>query len=66
MSLEMSPYHSALALEPPSINRKPILVIMSTQSINRLRPYQREVARAILSSVFGRKGLTFSVVKAAP
>jgi hypothetical protein len=30
-------------------------------SINRLRPYQREVARAILDSVFGKKGLTFSV-----
>ncbi|HEY83435.1 MAG TPA: hypothetical protein G4O01_09170 [Dehalococcoidia bacterium] len=27
----------------------------------RLRPYQREVARAILDSVFGRRGLTFSV-----
>jgi len=27
----------------------------------RLRPYQREVALAILGSVFGKKGLTFSV-----
>ena len=27
----------------------------------RLRPYQREIAIAILDSVFGRKGLTFSV-----
>lgn len=27
----------------------------------RLRPYQREVALAILNSVFGRRGLTFSV-----
>jgi len=26
-----------------------------------LRPYQREVALAILDSIFGRKGLTFSV-----
>ena len=34
---------------------------MSMNGINRLRPYQREVALAILSSVFGRKGLTFSV-----
>jgi len=34
---------------------------MSMNSINKLRPYQREVALAILSSVFGRKGLTFSV-----
>jgi hypothetical protein len=30
-------------------------------SIYKLRPYQREVARAILDSVFGRKGLTFCV-----
>ncbi|MCK5577027.1 MAG: hypothetical protein KAI14_01810, partial [Dehalococcoidales bacterium] len=29
--------------------------------INRLRPYQQEVALAILDSVFNRKGLTFSV-----
>ncbi|MBI4303311.1 MAG: hypothetical protein HY665_03100 [Chloroflexi bacterium] len=29
--------------------------------MNRLRPYQQEVAQAILDSVFGRKGLTFSV-----
>ena len=29
--------------------------------INRLRPYQKEVAIAILESVFGKKGLTFSV-----
>jgi hypothetical protein len=29
--------------------------------INQLRPYQREVAAAILESVFGKKGLTFSV-----
>ena len=29
--------------------------------INKLRPYQREVALAILDSVFGRKGITFSV-----
>ena len=27
----------------------------------RLRPYQREIALAVLDSVFGRKGLTFSV-----
>ncbi len=33
---------------------------MSTQ-LNRLRFYQREVALAILDSVFNRKGLTFSV-----
>ncbi len=29
--------------------------------INKLRPYQREVAAAIIESVFKRKGLTFSV-----
>ncbi len=29
--------------------------------INHLRPYQREVAAAILDSVLGKKGLTFSV-----
>ena len=29
--------------------------------INRLRPYQREVALAIIDSVFAKKGLTFSV-----
>jgi len=29
--------------------------------INRLRPYQQEVALAVLDSVFGKKGLTFSV-----
>jgi len=29
--------------------------------LNRLRPYQREVAVAVLDSVFGRKGLTFCV-----
>ena len=34
---------------------------MVASSLNRLRPYQREVALAVLDSVFGRKGLTFSV-----
>ena len=34
---------------------------MSMNRINRLRPYQQEVASAILDSVFGKKGLTFSV-----
>jgi len=47
MSSKMSPFPLASASEPPSINR--------------LRPYQREVAVAILDSVFGKKGLTFSV-----
>jgi hypothetical protein len=35
--------------------------LINNLHINRLRPYQREVALAILDSVFGRKGLTFSV-----
>ena len=47
MSSEMLLSHSELVSEP--------------LSINRLRPYQREAALAILDSVFGRKGLTFSV-----
>ncbi len=33
----------------------------SMNSIKRLRPYQQEVAMAILDSIFGRKGITFSV-----
>jgi hypothetical protein len=33
----------------------------SRLALRRLRSYQREVALAILDSVFGRKGLTFSV-----
>jgi len=35
--------------------------LINNLGINRLRAYQREVALAILDSVFGRKGLTFSV-----
>jgi len=35
--------------------------VINTHGINKLRPYQREVALAILNSVFGRKGFTFSV-----
>ena len=35
--------------------------LASTSSLNRLRPYQAEPARAILRSVFGKKGLTFSI-----
>jgi hypothetical protein len=34
---------------------------MSMNVLNKLRPYQREVASAVLDSVFKRKGLTFSV-----
>jgi hypothetical protein len=33
----------------------------SQASITRLRPYQREIALAVLDSVFYRRGLTFSV-----
>ena len=47
MSSRTLPCRLALASEPPLINR--------------LRPYQREVALAILDSVFSKKGLTFSV-----
>ena len=36
-------------------------LLASKSSLNRLRPYQIESAKAILNSVFGRKGLTFSV-----
>ena len=35
--------------------------LINNLHINRLRPYQREVALAVLNSVFGKKGLTFSV-----
>ncbi|MFC1948987.1 hypothetical protein ACFLW0_02305 [Chloroflexota bacterium] len=34
---------------------------MNIPHISQLRPYQREVALAVLDSVFNRKGLTFSV-----
>ncbi len=63
MSSEMSPSPSASASEPLSINSKgsPDNPGFSGDKINRLRPYQREVALAILDSVFSRKGLTISV-----
>jgi len=35
--------------------------LINNLHINRLRPYQAEPARAILRSVFGKKGLTFSI-----
>jgi len=47
MSLEISPFRSVSASEP--------------LSVNKLRPYQREVALAVLDSVFHRRGLNFSV-----
>ena len=51
----MSPSPLALASVLSSINNSRRI------KINRLRPYQREVALAILDSVFNKKGLTFSV-----
>jgi hypothetical protein len=36
-------------------------VVKKKSEIKRLRPYQKEAAMAILSSVFGKRGLTFSV-----
>ena len=37
------------------------MAVENQSAVPRLRPYQREVARAVLESVFGKKGLTFSV-----
>ena len=34
---------------------------MAASTLSRLYPYQREIAIAVLDSVFGRRGLTFSV-----
>jgi len=63
MSLEMLPSPSASPSAPPLINSNDSSKNpgFSEAKINRLRRYQREVALAILDSVFGRKGLTFSV-----
>ena len=57
MSSGTSPSHSGLASEPPLTSSQ----AESGLTLRQLRPYQREVALAILDSVFGRKGLTFSV-----
>jgi hypothetical protein len=35
--------------------------VSGPSGLRRLRPYQREIAAAVLDSAFGRKGLTFSV-----
>ncbi len=43
------------------ISLSPSASASDKSSLNRLRPYQREVALAILNSVFSKKGLTFSV-----
>jgi hypothetical protein len=63
MSSEISPCLSASALAPLSINSRqgPDKASPPRASIARLRPYQREVALAILDSVFSRKGFTFSI-----
>jgi len=57
MSSKILPSPSELASAKPSPSRS----AKSGLAWHQLRPYQREVALAILSSVFGRKGLTFSV-----
>jgi len=44
-----------------SSRKSPSRSASDKSSLNRLRPYQREVASAILDSVFAKKGLTFSV-----
>ncbi|MFC1893132.1 hypothetical protein ACFLYR_03735 [Chloroflexota bacterium] len=63
MSSEMSPSPLASASEPVSTDSSGAAAsaTASNAKIYRLRPYQQEVARAILDSVFGRKGLTLSV-----
>ena len=63
MSLEMLPSPLELASGQQSINSRESCENpgFSGAKINRLRPYQQEVALAILNSVFGRKGFTFSV-----
>ncbi len=67
MSSEISPYPSASASGPQSTDSRQTPdnatspKANSRAKITRLRPYQREVALAILDSVFSGKGLTFSV-----
>src|SRR5512136_477367 len=53
MSSEISP--------APSASVSGLFSTKSSPSVHQLRPYQQEVARAILDSVFHRRGLTFSV-----
>jgi len=59
MSLEMSPCPLASVSEP--LSKSSGDHDNSRGKINRLRLYQREVALAVLNSVFSRKGLTCSV-----
>jgi hypothetical protein len=56
MCSKISPSPSVSASAPASLNDG-----SSELSKYKLRPYQREAAAAILDSIFGRKGLTFSV-----
>ena len=56
MSAETEPLHSGEASAQRSASKA-----SSPLGLRRLRPYQREIALAVLDSVFGRKGLTFSV-----
>jgi len=63
MSSETSPCPSASASGRLSRNKKKTQdeASASEARISRLRPYQRQVALAILDSVFSKKGTTFSV-----
>ena len=63
MSSETSPCPSASASGRLSRNKKKTQdeARASEARISRLRPYQRQVALAILDSVFSKKGTTFSV-----
>ncbi len=56
MSSRKLPSPSASASPPTSTSNGP-----EGLALYRLRPYQRDIAAAILDSVFGKKGLTFSV-----
>jgi hypothetical protein len=53
----MSPSPSASASPPPLAGKS----APNGLAARPLRPYQRDIAIAIVNSVFGRKGLTFSV-----
>jgi len=57
MSSGISLSRLVLASEPPLISNS----AEDKLALRRLRPYQREVALAILNSIFEKKGLTFSV-----
>ncbi len=60
MSSETSPSPSASVSGHQSAASSPSPDVSKVR-ISHLRPYQREVALAILDSVFNKKGLTFSV-----